>query len=33
VTTEELIRAYLEKYPEGEFNALAQIKIDELEKP
>ena len=25
-----LIRAYLEKYPDGEFSALAQIRIDEL---
>ena len=25
-----LIRAYLDKYPEGEFIALAQIRIDEL---
>jgi len=27
-----LIQAYLEKYPEGEFNALAQIRIDELKE-
>ena len=26
----ELIQAYLEKYPNGEFTALAQIRIDEL---
>jgi adenylate cyclase len=25
-----LIRAYLEKYPTGEFTALAQIRVDEL---
>jgi hypothetical protein len=25
-----LIRAYLEKYPNGEFSALAQIRVDEL---
>ena len=25
-----LIQAYLEKYPNGEFSALAQIRIDEL---
>ena len=27
-----LIQAYLEKYPEGEFSALAQIRIDELKE-
>jgi len=27
-----LIRTYLEKYPEGEFNALAQVRITELER-
>jgi hypothetical protein len=26
----ELVRAYLEKYPNGEFCALARIRIDEL---
>ena len=25
-----LIQAYLQKYPDGEFSALAQIRIDEL---
>jgi adenylate cyclase len=25
-----LIQAYLEKYPDGAFSALAQIRIDEL---
>jgi hypothetical protein len=25
-----LIRAYLEKYPSGEFSALARIRVDEL---
>ena len=25
-----LIQAYLEKYPDGEFSALAQIRVDEL---
>jgi adenylate cyclase len=25
-----LIQAYLEKYPNGEFSALARIRIDEL---
>jgi adenylate cyclase len=25
-----LIRAYLEKYPNGEFSALAEIRIDEF---
>ena len=27
-----LIQAYLEKYPEGEFSALAQLRIDELKE-
>jgi hypothetical protein len=26
----KLIQAYLEKYPHGEFSALAQIRLDEL---
>ncbi len=26
----KLIQAYLEKYPDGEFSALARIRIDEL---
>ena len=25
-----LIQAYLEKYPDGEFSALARIRVDEL---
>jgi hypothetical protein len=27
----EMYRAYLDKYPEGEFSPLAQIKLTELE--
>jgi adenylate cyclase len=26
-----LVRAYLEKYPEGEFSTLAEVRIAELE--
>jgi hypothetical protein len=26
----QLIQAYLEKYPEGEFSALARLRIEEL---